>query len=240
MKTVKPILFSAPMVRAILEKRKTQTRRIIDMSPVDRTIKTVEKITYGEVVPGHWSAFNENGHGVGVKHRYGQTGGALWVRETFTKHLNDYEYAATCKWHLPPKWKPSIHMPRIANRITLEIKDIRVERVRDISEEDATAEGVFTDEQRPEEHDYRKNSILCTKCAGTGLHNDVGPNLGVIFDVDCNQCETDKQKFKNLWGAINGFERWDENPWVWVVEFEAHQCNIDEYLKQEREKNEQY
>lgn len=132
----RPILFSSPMVRAILDDRKTQTRRII------KNIGIVPGI--GEVLNGsddakEWPDFCP----------YGKQGDRLWVRETF--NINDdghYIYAAdlndagVTKW--AAKWKPSIHMPRSASRVLLEIVNVRVERLKDISEDDAIADGAHS------------------------------------------------------------------------------------------------
>ncbi|WP_417625321.1 hypothetical protein [Paremcibacter congregatus] len=124
-------------------------------------------------------------------------------------------------------------MPRRYSRITLEVTDVRVQRLQDISEEDAKAEGVYRDEDRPEEHDYRNNEWMCPKCDGTLVHDDVCPaTLGVIHDVDCYECETSKQKFQHLWTSINGPESWDANPWVWVVTFKPHLINVDQFIKE--------
>jgi hypothetical protein len=113
----RPILFSAPMVRAILDGRKTQTRRVIK-----------EKLMRGE--------------GAHVNNcQYGKPGDRLWVRETFCYHDYLARYLYKADGVTGVKWKPSIFMPRIASRIMLEITGIRVERLQDISEEDAIAEG---------------------------------------------------------------------------------------------------
>lgn len=123
-----------------------------------------------------------------------------------------------------PGWhsRPSIHMPRAASRIKLEIVSVRVERLNDCSEADAKAEGVMqldADEwQRPE---VRTNEgwALCPTCAGTGLHSTLGASGGVNFDVDCQDCDTHAKLYRHLWESINGAGSWAANPWVWVVEF---------------------
>lgn len=132
----RPILFSAPMVRAILEGRKTQTRRVIKPQP--------ESHLDPDSVKGAW----ESGF-IDVKCPYGQPGDRLWVRETFAwlpdglnADQNHGRYHYRADGDLAVKWQPSIHMPRIASRITLRIKDVRVERLQDISDADALAEGV--------------------------------------------------------------------------------------------------
>lgn len=134
----RPILFSGPMVRSILSGEKTQTRRIVKMPIHDRDF-------------GCELAGNEIGQL--EAHQlcpYGRPGDRLWVRETWSQHpqFADIAYRADGEefedsdgflWQ--PKWKPSIHMPRRESRITLEITGVRVERLQNISEADATAEG---------------------------------------------------------------------------------------------------
>ncbi|QDP58387.1 MAG: hypothetical protein Unbinned664contig1000_68 [Prokaryotic dsDNA virus sp.] len=251
MTTAKPILMSAPMVLALLREieapgtGKTQTRRIIKPQPEpqylasenleDLDIQDIEVQKVGDeyiVLP---------------KCPYGKPGDLLYVRETFRLFDHADECGASDWCNCPKtgtpiyyasageqesKWTPSIHMPRQASRLTLEITDVRAERLQDISEEDAKAEGVFLDEDRPEEHDYEINSWMCPKCAGTRIHDDVCPaTLGVIHDVDCRECETSKQKYRHLWNAINGPESWSRNDWVWVVTFKPHLINVDQFIK---------
>jgi hypothetical protein len=134
----RPILFSAEMVRAILDGRKTQTRRNIKYTTEHR----------GPINPAYLEAHKDHPGWKDIC-PYGQPGDLLWVRETWTQYpieLNpepcDAWYKATSNGPPPPfKWRPSIHMPRWASRITLRITDIRVERLQDISEDDARAEG---------------------------------------------------------------------------------------------------
>ena len=134
----RPILFSAPMVRALLAGTKTQTRRIIK--------------------PQHLAFFNQDAAAMLSDWNerplpYGQTGDRLWVRETFGHFERNQHFKPGCNVYyradgncleLEP-WRPSIHMPRWASRITLEITSVRVERLQDISEADAQAEGVTDD-----------------------------------------------------------------------------------------------
>ena len=142
--TERPILFSAEMVRAILEGSKTQTRRVIKPVPTFNgggACHDADALQQDYVEP-HW-VFPEIC-------KYGAPGDLLWVRETWGQYpieLNpepcDAWYKATSNGPPPPfKWRPSIHMPRWASRITLRITDVRVERLQDISEDDARAEGV--------------------------------------------------------------------------------------------------
>lgn len=212
----RPILFSAPMVRAILAGTKTQTRRVVKMPH------------------GFWETTDDLVlRPIPVGCRYGQPGDRLYVRETWanaTKPLHDPFYRADGEAlgrqnpftyvEREPRWRPSIHMPRWASRIDLEIAGVRVERLNAISEADAIAEGVESlDSDAPEErthHDFDR--ALCSNCGGLRLYMGGGLN-GVTFDMDCMQCDTHAKRFSHLWESINGAGSWDENPWVWVVEF---------------------
>lgn len=212
----KPILFSAPMVRAILDGRKTQTRRVIKPQP--EPTFTIKPCHFS---PTCWAyAEDEHFHKPDgctckpVKCPYGTAGSRLWVRETWLElrehhdhfsgsrrklvtvngkpKINSIEYLADtdgseeterCRIELGYKWKPSIHMPRWASRITLEITDVRVERLQDISPDDAVSEGIG---EWAKEHNL---SLYPTTA------------------------------FLRLWNKINGDGSWESNPWVWVVKF---------------------
>lgn len=202
----RPIIFNTEMVRAILSGRKTQTRRPVKPQPVK-----LENIKYARVEikdeMGHWFGI---GLGIGTtpicsaKRPY-QPGDTLWVRETFWREryykrgiLQDeiFGYRADGKNPEVKKWRPSIHMPREASRITLRITGARVERLQDISEEDAKAEG------------------FCDHPTGIIIPNSRPPQRAEISYVDW---------FKDLWERINKKRQgltWNDNPWVWVIEFE--------------------
>lgn len=194
----RPILFSGPMVRAILEGRKTQTRRVVKA----RHFPKLEKFL-GGVLDGKWNL---------IPLPYGEPGDRLWVRETWQvdyveRHGLTDDYACVryvadnlSQVHNAPgeedryyslagkardRSLPSIHMPRWASRITLEIVNVRVERLQDISPSDALAEGAFC----PEAH-YAQNGAAAP--------------IAVFFD---------------LWESINGVGSWDANPFCWVIEF---------------------
>jgi hypothetical protein len=204
----RPILFSGPMVRAVLADQKTQTRRIVKPQPEawQHDIEGWELCRS----PNHRPLFPESFAKAYCP--YGGAGERLWVREawrwTVDKKANvaieyqadgeirralcenggEGELVATEEYEnqllrLPStlNWKPSIHMMRAASRITLEIVRARVERLRDISDRDAIAEGV--------------------RFAG----------------VPCSL--TDRGAFAKLWESINGVGSWELNPWVWVIEF---------------------
>lgn len=196
----RPILFSAPMVRAILEGRKTQTRRVVKkLLPLDVMASELQE---------HYDAlrWEEAGNFLTPPCPYGQRGDRLWVRETFEKIpilgdddeiIHDILYRADMEDGdaALDRWTPSIHMPRWASRITLEITDVRVERLRDISEVDAVAEG-------------------CGKSIG-GMFCG-GPHKAHGAPTQHN---TAKEAYAHLWETINGQDSWAENPWVWVVSF---------------------
>ncbi len=247
----RPILFNAEMVRAILEGRKTQTRRVIKPQP-----------------PNHWpDYFAKRAHGytslslpevkyfrsdnTEVKCPYGQPGDRLWVREKWaTEKRFDFTKPRFLPHPYPPghvccgmdyatiwysdelktekqflrgpeihgRVRPSIHMPRWASRITLEVTGVRVERVQEISEGDAKAEGTLTSMDYP----FDDGELLCPSCWGQGVHGAFGANLGVM-EVDCYECDTILKRFRILWDSINekrGYG-WDVNPWVWVLEMEV-------------------
>jgi hypothetical protein len=224
----RPILFSAPMVRAILAGTKTQTRRLVKTQPDGTVLRVVPSLLMNR---GDLFDFQRDlDNPIAVRCLYGVPGDRLWVRETWAELLA--VSPATGKpleigpgerlvepptmradgkgWHYDgkviayradsdvefcdgdgfmgdtadrddmPRWRPSIHMPRWASRILLEVTEVRVERLQDISEDDTRAEGLRSD--LPREH-WRG-------------------------------------EFSALWNSING-ERapWDSNPWVWVVSF---------------------
>ncbi|MBZ0126401.1 MAG: hypothetical protein K8F32_08535 [Rhodocyclaceae bacterium] len=148
--TERPILFSAPMVRAILDGRKTQTRRIVKPQP---TITALDDGRYDAAWGGRFAlGCSTPGECLSPWSPYGQPDDRLWVRETFSEfdtlngmvcwykaESDDPDY-----WH-NVTWRPSIHMPRRLSRITLEITGVRVERLQEISEADAEAEGCTAD-----------------------------------------------------------------------------------------------
>lgn len=237
------ILFSASMVRAILEGRKTVTRRVMKPQPdTDATI-TVESYNvavtnrhgYQEAGPEIFGAWWRDGES-GCKCPYGKPGDRLWVRETC--FINDYREAAVpvderaeCEiiyradglpdWEGEEeliRWRSSIHMPRWASRILLEITDVRVERLQDISEEQAQAEGCFfTDYGRKCGH-TGSGWTEVGDCQAPEAHHPL--RNGWMWDKTSspNEClGTATWAFANLWQKTGG--DWDANPWVWVVEF---------------------
>lgn len=217
----RPILFSAPMVRAILAGTKTQTRRVCKPAQshaLSAVVEVPDPQERGQVYGG--SHFGDEEGDVRFASPYGQPGDRLWVRETWlnlqgtgiervTGDPSRYAYAADtpsgshgdeCRKNYGLKWRPSIHMPRWASRITLEITSVRVERLQNISEADARAEGIVS------------RRIGTGRC--TGLRNA----FGLACDESAWAVDA-RQAYGHLWDQVNGPGSWEANPWVWVVEF---------------------
>lgn len=241
----RPILFSAPMVRALLDGSKTQTRRVVKWHGLEPGLNLQFSGLSVERSGSNWvlSSPTRDSYAyrsVPMPCPYGQSGDRLYVRETFGEVYDfcDHPEMPGCpteRWHLGWKyradgevdrndiegaftgWKPSIHMPRAASRIDLQITGVRVERLQDISEADADAEGCERLDSERDVHDWK----LCPQCGGTGLYTSFGPNLGACPDTDCQKCDTYVKRYRHLWEAINGPGSWDANPWVWVVEFKV-------------------
>ncbi|CAH5135987.1 hypothetical protein [Klebsiella oxytoca] len=202
------MIFNAEMVRAILDGRKTQTRRIVKLQPDEDGL--------AKVTNGPWVDTSERNY----RSPFGDVGDRIWVRETFQGPLIDYEQMEAyledssrfekpefCQYaadggHRPEYqdaddnlrhgWRPSIHMPRWASRILLEITDVRVERLNSIHDVDAMREGI-------------QNLTTCS-------HADFGI-LGVV------NAQHPVRAFQLLWESIYGADSWKFNPWVWVIEF---------------------
>lgn len=228
----RPILMSAPMVRALLGGIKTQTRRSIKPQPVisdkgvfawhiDRSKTSYVALSISGKPP----------EGMKDKCPYGKPGDLLWVKETWRPEIvhshgmescdcedimityaadnkTVYQYDLQRNFVVPPDWctpvsadkgnVPSIFMPRWASRLTVEITNVRVEKLQDISEADAFAEGVR--------------------------------NCG--YDrMDEHQSGEGRALYRNLWESINGAGSWNANPWVWDIGFKVHQQNVDAFLK---------
>ena len=157
MKT-RPILFSGPMVLAILDNRKTQTRRIVKPQPREYEGGT-SFVCHGDAA---WSVIGLDGDHQPIRFPYGNTGDRLWVRETFNLCGFKPFYRADGPMHKDWKWKSPIFMPRAASRITLEIISVRVEKLGSITPADAVAEGMAIDDAV---HDY---AVLWDKINGAG------------------------------------------------------------------------
>lgn len=209
----RPILFTGPMVRAILNGTKTQTRRLVVPQPRGH-------LGYQMIGPGVATLCGPDypdGDDDEITCRHGVPGDRLWVREkvllckgcsrpathedatyvTFPDGGQVFRWdSGYIPWNGPPpkpetwpewaRWTPSIHMPRWASRITLEITEVRTQRLQDIGWRDVKAEGVDI--------------------------SDV-PARGWNRDVDC------RHRFRQLWESIHGCESWEENPWLWAISF---------------------
>lgn len=231
----RPILFNAQMVRALLDGRKTQTRRVLKPQPT--LAQRMWSWASRTLLVASWSDGASVAPGVLSHCPYGRVGDLLWVRETFAmencrevgpypkphsdgRPSREHEDSEDGGWWEQPhyratdetpclayedghegcRWRPSIFMPRWASRLTLRITDVRVERLQDITEEDAYAEGI-TDAQAME-------------------FNDDGSPDPVLA-------------FFDLWNEINGVAASDANPWVWAVSFEVIHKNVDQVLEAE-------
>lgn len=227
MNAERPVLFNGAMVRAILEGRKTQTRRLVKNAPAGAASAGVIVSSTDKDSEGEWwwldSADLMDAGVIGDAFRcpYGQPGDRLWVRETFAhwqspdlfsgRPVPDTAFAAGRPMLRPPagepapfekwervwsedtkptgvKWTPSIHMPRSVCRLVLEVTDVRVERLQDINQEDAEAEG---------SHDFwGKETPWKNHFAPVPVHG-----------------------FAALWESVNGAGAWAANPWVWAISF---------------------
>lgn len=212
----RPILFSSPMVRAILEGRKTQTRRImknkpnIDPQTGDWLIKNSDDSE--EVFPiEQWIKIQKMLHCP-----YGQSGDRLWLRETWRRSDwptgHPYEYRATAKQDGTQEdgpWRPSLFMPREACRILLDITNVRVERLRDITDSDAISEGIESFRPVPGDGEpvTRYRDYMAEKKFLNGKSVQKFPFTSPI------------DSFFSLWEYINGPESVEQNPFVWAVEF---------------------
>lgn len=189
------------MVRAILEGIKTQTRRVVKPQPFCETHGVFH------VGGSKWEASEQDSMGRRISSNrsdewhcpYGAVGDRLWVRETHMPmpHLNAKVFYRATDRLVGGRWKPSIFMPRILSRALLEIVSIRVERLQEISEEDAYAEGCEGE-----------------TCAPVGSTPGDGSTCWTLF----------KPAYQKLWDSINGKKHpWSSNPFVWVIEFKRVQ-----------------
>jgi len=229
----KPIIFSGPMVRALLEGRKTQTRRILKPQPWNPELEKDPDFD-------GWQSH----HAFEVKARQGilrsthGIGTRLWVREKFSG-LHRLESYPPSQWlaaqvdtydgleieEAAPIWywadgnpkqgdwtrpRPSIHMPRWASRLTLTVTDVRVQRLQEISGDDALAEGICNAD-------------------GRQLVNCYGPECPTDNEKSCNLhgCWGQREDFRDLWNSLHGPDAWEANPWVVALTFDVHHCNID-------------
>lgn len=232
----KPILFKDEMIRAILEGRKTQTRRVMKVQPPSdkhQLLTVMSSTDRDKEGKSHWAVLNDERTSVIDGHKqffacpYGQPGDRLWVRETW-RQFKAYD---ECGCSEAPcgcpdtgtvlykashddgesKWRPSIHMPRWASRITLEITDVRVERLQDVSEEDAKAEGAQHFPDLPGRSPYGQDSRWSME-QPTSVDQCLGSPRWAFANYFCKIAGKAPK-------GIHDPRPWDANPFVWVIEF---------------------
>lgn len=225
----RPIIFSGPMVQALRAERKTQTRRALKPQPFPEVCgfqKVFAQAPYFEALDGLGKPMSAAFPGAP---NYAETypririsvGDRLWVREAHAYvgtidpgwllyRANGYESECDrhgfCKPYPPEsevRWRPSIHMPRKLSRLTLVVTDVRIERLQDISEADAVAEGI---------------ERVARTSAGDFYRNFDNPACPLLA----------YGAYRSLWNAINGAGAWDANPWVVAYSFEVLRGNVDE------------
>lgn len=226
----RPIIFNSDMVRAILENRKSQTRRVIKPQLII-TLKNGEDwncnkkhdlrfgVLYYGVPHKIIKTKNQGERLVALNCPYGEVGDLLWVQETWGwSGLDRLEYKAFPAdgkdFRSVNGWKPPQHMHLQWSRITLEITDVRVERVQEISEEDAQAEGIA-------------RLIAHGKDLGSYVnylwHGEIGRTITVkqsdAWAYQYSGYQKARDSFSSLWNSIYKKHPWKSNPWVWVIEF---------------------
>lgn len=215
----RPIIFSGSMVRALLDGRKTMTRRIIKPQP-NLAMKGVggNWVVWDGLLG--WRDIHEAFSDPALKQhklRFA-VGDRLYVRENFALHPQSREtvfYKATVEnepgfpvWSGP--WRPSIHLPRSASRLTLIVEAVKVERLQDISEVDAKAEGIHRYPHHWHDPEYPLDPIAYEPFAGAP-----------------ERYSDPVEAYQALWNSINGPNAWDANPWVVAVSFRVVKANID-------------
>ncbi|GIC29800.1 Phage-related protein [Vibrio cholerae] len=216
---VVPMIFNTNMVKALMAGDKVVTRRPAkNLSFSERAGFIVGEWAYGI----GWNLRETMNNCIRSKSAKcpAQRGDLIYVRETFRLFNHSDEcgcsdycscppsgtpvYFANCGGDSESKWKPSIHMPRAASRLTLKVTDVRVERVQDITEEQAIKEGINKHHQLP------------------AFKSPIGYHTSPVY------------AFEELWNSIYG--NWEENPYVWVIEFEVIHQNVDKYLESVKER----
>ncbi len=224
----RPILFSGPMVRALLAGTKTQTRRIMKLpheNPLGQwepsTIGGTGVFSEGRNAPEQACLWHTRTGDV-VTCPYGLSNDLLWVRETWTPTIGirgfyratDEKLLADDGWKGP--WRPAIHMPRAVSRLTLRVTEIRIERLQAISEADAIAEGI----EREGDGWKSYETILEGPHKGKPHPHAIVPNRSPVTS------------YRELWESLNGKDSWARNDWVWVVAFTVEKRNVDDVLKE--------
>lgn len=214
------LMFKAPLVRAILEGRKTQTRRIVKPQPApDKRFQgwILDSTDRKRIGKASW------GHGTGglvsdiecIGSPCGKPGDRIYVRETFAPYERDCFYRADSGSTAMGPWKPAIHMPKELARIWLEVTGVRVERLQDISESDAQAEGCSIECMTPTGDD-----------SGSAIYGPGGfaALWGSTTGRPALPANTNSKRYarvKHWLDTHPDTNGWDANPWVWVVDFKV-------------------
>lgn len=197
----RPIIFSAPMIRALLDGRKTQTRRVLKP---------------------HGDTFSAPSY---------RRGDRLYVREAAHIDGTSVNYRADHPGDSAGLgWRPSIHMPRWASRLTLAVTDVRVQRLQDISEVDAAAEGVaplFTPEQAAARPELNFNPMPYENYLWHG-HADLTSKQIDAWSHQYSSYSDARRSYSSLWERLHGPGAWDANPWVVAISFTVQRGNIDQ------------
>jgi hypothetical protein len=226
----RPIIMTGESVRAILDGRKTQTRRVIKPQPPEPFLGAVEGVFDRDIFEFIYSLepqikyFPKPEPRRRVACLYGKVGDRLWLREKYAIkpgttdcvwYASDFEDCAAAGESMGIKWRPSIFMPRKFSRILLEVVSVRVERVQDISEEDASAEGI--------EWDVWDQAAVTRDYSGPDQWFQMwSSDIEGYVPLD----QLARASYQTLWDSINakrGYS-WELNPWVWVIEF----CKVKE------------
>ncbi len=226
--TEHPIIFSGPMIRSILEGRKTMTRRVLRFQNFDG---------FSNYAPGViWTGVDP--HRI-IECPYGRPGDRMWVREAW---LHDPPQGPHGQFQAPDwchykatagpfgdlaKWKPPIHMPRWASRLLLEVTDVRCERLQEITEEDAIAEGIeplFTPAQVKQRPELGCDPMPWLNYLWHGHFGSYGNGnkKSNTWPHQFSSYKTARGSFSSLWQRINVKNHpWESNPWVWVISFKV-------------------
>lgn len=218
---IKPILFNTEMVRAILDGRKTCTRRLVKPQPDEKhtfLLGFVTDSTEKKDVGCFGFGIGEYGGSIQYAKPPYQPGDILYVRETWSEGYEDgtYIYRASDKLAGLPTFKesskliyhPSIHMPKEAARICLKVMNVRVERLQEMKPVDVIKEGAYPD---------------CLDCLNT--YGESGSQCCYGTEEQCSQCDEVMMEWEKLWNStikksdLDSYG-WSANPWVWVIEFE--------------------
>ncbi|CTQ67216.1 hypothetical protein [Roseibium alexandrii] len=206
--TIRPIIFSGPMIRALLEGRKTQTRRVLSNMDGVKEVRRPDRATWDFVYPKGYKNPKASPPNYAV-------GDLLYVRESFALSETGFAFMADHPGDTSGMgWKPSIHMPREASRLTLKVTDVRVQRVQETTQDDVLAEGA------PIDPDYR----------------DTTQDLSAppMIKTGVAQWQSPRAWFHRLWDSLNekrGYG-WNKNPWVIALTFEVHHCNVDQFNRE--------